>query len=595
MVLYKKLLLFMVMFLISLATSAQVFKFEKPSKDQNITLTTLPNGNTHKNWKRVITNQKTKPKSSDLITDALFVNFNNISDNNKEFTLKCVGGFEKQSIELFFVGDTDFFSIDIGEVQNFWNSSEVTSFEKDALEDVTIRIRPKAIAKGKHTAFIAFVMDGKLSRVALQSNIVEDTHLLHEDIDINLGLVEADSIGFTDYYFYNLEELSLDLVYEGEKESFNFMINGDSVNLDSVKTIVPSSDTLILSVAPIAKLLGDKYALLELKNHYLSQKINLTSRVFKIREDVNWSDTLRLINNFDTPVTSIYYPADTVWTTLNFVNNSDYDTLFDVASFISISTPKWLTTEVPLTELAPRSEGLVKIPFTFNKREKLTKNLRGDIEILIRRDSSIYSQEIIYNPKEKMLEELIKSFPLELKFSSLQDTIELKIPYLNTGRNAIYPSIKSFIKELKKPSDIKMYYGSPRIKSWKKGYVSIYLTPYDSINFHKSKKDTLVLEVYNHKLSAGIELVQEPLSDILYDYLTEIIIGIALLSFIVLSILSPKIYKIVKGKYITFLIDRNERNREHALLTVLKLIKEGDKPDLELLDKLEDIRRNLHS
>ncbi|MBB6463251.1 hypothetical protein [Flammeovirga kamogawensis] len=590
---YKGLLLVVIAFLFSQITYAQVFKFESPSKEQNISLSSLPNGNTHKNWKRVITQQTLKPKSKDLITDALFINFNDISENNKEFILKCVGGFEKQSIELFFVGDTDFFSIDINGVQNFWNSSKVTTFEKEALEEVTIRIRPKVIAKGKHTAFIAFVMNGKLSRIALQSNVLVDEHTVHENIDINLGLVEADSIGFTDYYFYNLEELPLDLVYKGDKESFNFMINGDSINLDSIKTVVPNSDTLILSVAPIAKVLGDKYALLELKNHYITQEINLTSRVFKVRGDVNWVDTLQLINNFQTPITKVYYPADTIWTSIKFVNNSDYDTLFDVASLISISNPKWLKTSIPLTNLSPRSEGLVQIPFVFNKKEKLDSNLKGEINILIQTDSSVYSQEVVYNPNERMIEELGESFPKELIFSSLKDTIELKIPYLNTSRNAVYPSVKSFIKEINKPSDIKIYYGSPRIKSWNKGYVSIFLTPYDSINFHKSKKDTLLLEIYDQKIIAGVELVQEPLSAILYDYLNEIIIGFIIVLVIILGVLSPKIYKILKGKYAIFLSDRDEKNKEQALLIVQKMIMESNNSDQQVLDKLEQLRKSI--
>ncbi|WP_281615070.1 hypothetical protein [Flammeovirga sp. SubArs3] len=538
--------------------NAQVFKFETPKKNEGIQVRTLPNGNKISNWKKVIEKKSKRPTSNDLIADALFVDFGKIDLNSsKSITIKCIAGIESEDIELFYIGDTDLFSIDIGDDQNFWQTNDSTVFHQSPLEDISIKIRPKPIKKGTNQAYMAFRIDKRLVRIAMKSNVTEEVTFHQDTVSINLGLVEADSIGFTDYTFFDLQELPLNFEYSGDANAFQFMVDGDSILADSISQVIPNSDTLTLSIAPIADKLGDHYGAVKLGNNYLQQEITITSRVEKVRGEIFWADTNHLERNIEYLETTLYSPQDTLYAQLSLYNDSDYDTLFDISHYININADDWLDYSLPVTQMLPRSITMIQVPFYPNKTSNLDNDLNATIDILILKDSSTNTQKVNYKPVEKLREELKTNFPSSLTFTSKKDTLEIRIPYLNTGKNAVYPTVKTFMDEIELPSAIQVYYGTPRIKSWRKGYISIYMTPYDSINFHKEKTQTLKYKVYDEVVEADIHIKQKPLSAIIKDYTQEIILGIISVTLLILLIFSPKIYKYGKREYANYLIKAN--------------------------------------
>lgn len=542
-------IIFVVFYLCAQISSAQVFKYIKPNNSNGIVTKLLANGNQHKRWKQVIFSESKSSGNNSLITDALMVDFGVIESNTKEIKLLCTGGFTDSNIEIFFVGDTDFFSIDVDTSNNVWQRYQETNFEKKALQDLYITIRPKVVENGLHKAFLAFKVDEQLYRVAIKAKTSTKIFNKKEDVSLNLGLVEADSTGFTDYKFTNLGELPLDINYDGDSLGFFFMIGNDTLCQSKMQNYVPISDTLTLSIAPIAIELGDKYGGLVLKNNYVEQHIYFTSRVEKIRGEVFWEDTTGILTkNISVNNTTIYNPLDTIWLEAKFYNNSDYDTLYNIDSLIEFSLPTWLKVALPKKELKARSSASIPIPLTLMKSLELSDKLRGIVKVKALQDSSIKTFDVFYKPKEKLISELFENTPSILQFSSHTDTFEIKLPYLNTGKNAIYPKVESILKELHIPDDIKVFYGSPRIKEWRKGYISVFLTPYSSVNFHKTKVDTLSFEIYGKTILTKVELIQEPWTDIIKDYTNEILLGLCILILVVLGLYSPKIYKISQQK-----------------------------------------------
>ncbi|NME70381.1 hypothetical protein [Flammeovirga aprica] len=582
-------------FLLSLGkVNAQVFKFEKPAKSEKITTKLLSNGNKNSRWKQVIFTEAKPSKSNSLITDALMVDFGVIDNQSKEINLFCTGGFSDAEIEVFYVGDTDFFSIDIDTTQNVWQKFHETKFTKRPLKDLKVKIRAKSLEKGQHKSFLAFRIDQQLYRVALKSNTKKAIPSDREDVNLNLGLVEADSTGFTDFSFTTLGELPLEIEYTGDTSAFIFMIEGDTIHSSTKQTIVPSSDSLVLSFLPIATVLGDKYGELILKNNYVEQHVFITSRVSKIRGEVFWKDTTTVLTkNISFEKEKLYSPLDTIWLNASFYNDSDYDTLFTIDSLIDIQLPPSLKYQWNAKNIQPRSADAIQIPLTLVKSYDLSKDLEGEITVTVKEDSSSTSHKFEYKPFEKLMKEVQNNIPEKLQFTSHKDTFEIKVPFLNTGKNAVYPSPKTFINELQLPKGIQMYYGTPRVRPWQKGYVSIYLTPYDSINFHKTKVDTLSLNIYGTNTTTSIELIQQPWTEILKDYLMEIVLGIALIILIVLGILSPRIIKLLKSKYADYKKEVALKHKKELYQEMEDLMKESSLEDVSFKEGLTFLKKEL--
>ncbi|WP_044209794.1 hypothetical protein [Flammeovirga sp. OC4] len=593
---YFFLSLFIVLLFSQGKVNAQVFKFEKPGQSEKITTKLLPNGNKNQRWKQVIFKDSKPSKSNSLITDALMVDFGTIDEQSKEINLFCTGGFSEAEIEIFYVGDTDFFSIDIDTVHNVWQKYHETKFTKKPLKDLKVKIRAKNIEKGQHKAFVAFRIDKQLYRVALKSKTQNTILNDRDDINLNLGLVEADSTGFTDFSFTSLGELPLEVEYTGDSSSFVFILEGDTILPNVKQTIVPSSDSLVLTFAPVATILGDKYGELILKNNYVEQHVFITSRVAKIRGDVFWNDTTTVLSeNIAFSKERLYSPLDTIWLEASFYNDSDYDTLFRVDSLIGFQLPPFLKYEWNATHLQPRTSGAIQIPLTLVKSHDLSKDLKGNIEVIVREDSSTTSHEFVYKPLEKLIQEVEENIPTKLQFTSHKDTFEIRVPFLNTGKNAVYPSPQTFIKELQLPKGIQMYYGTPRVRPWSKGYVSIYLTPYDSINFHKTKVDTLSLDIYGLSTSTSIELIQEPWKEILKDYLMEIVLGVVLIILIVLGILSPRIIQLLKSKYNSYKDEMALKHKKELYQEMEDLMKESSLENVSFKEGLAILKKELNN
>ncbi|MBB3697310.1 hypothetical protein KMW28_28165 [Flammeovirga yaeyamensis] len=569
---------------------AQVFKFKKAEKNSGVTIKTLSNGNTNKQWKKVIERNSRKPKSNDLIADALFVDFGKVTPQSKEASIFVGNVYEPTTVEVFYIGDNEFFSLDIGDKTNFWFTQDTMSFVLPVMldEKLEIKFRTNALSKGTKKAYLAFKIGKQLVRVALKSNVTEALPEEHEEIEINLGHVEADSVEFTDYIFSNLEEYPLEFNYQGDTSAFVFMINYDTIPADSVRQIVSTSDTTILSVAALANNLGDHYGQITFKNMYLEQKVQLTSRVVKIRGDLIWADTLNYDQNIQLLSKELYTPNDSVFYQLKIFNDSDYDTLIDINKFVELQTEECLSYHFPETLMKPRETTLVRIPLYLNKSCDLGKPLNTTMNLMILKDSSVVSQTIQYDPISKIKEELLSTFPKELTFTSNKDTVEIKVPYFNLGRNARYPDLKSFIDEIEKPSSIDLFYYPPRIKGYHKGYVSIFLTPFDSIAFHQEHHEQYKATIHGEEVITKVHLVQKPWTAIVADYTTEIIISIVVIILIVLGILSPKIIKVSKQKWALYLFN----HKKNADITAIhRCIELTDKENIqsELKQILEEV------
>ncbi|ANQ52483.1 hypothetical protein MY04_5151 [Flammeovirga sp. MY04] len=569
---------------------AQVFKFKKAEKNSGVTIKTLSNGNTNKQWKKVIERNSRKPKSNDLIADALFVDFGKVTPQSKEASIFVGNVYEPTTVEVFYIGDNEFFSIDIGDKTNFWFTQDTMSFVLPVMldEKLEIKFRTNALSKGTKKAYLAFKIGKQLVRVALKSNVTEALPEEHEEIEINLGNVEADSVEFTDYIFSNLEEYPLEFNYQGDTSAFVFMINYDTIPADSVRQIVSTSDTTILSVAALANNLGDHYGQITFKNMYLEQKVQLTSRVVKVRGNLIWEDTLNYNQNIQLLSKELYTPNDSVFYQLKIYNDSDYDTLIDINKFVELQTEECLSYHFPETLMKPRETTMVKIPLYLNKSCDLGKPLNTTMNLMILKDSSVVSQTIQYDPISKIKEELLSTFPKELTFTSNNDTVEIKVPYFNLGRNARYPDLKSFIDEIEKPSSIDLFYYPPRIKGYHKGYVSIFLTPFDSIAFHQEHHEQYKATIYGEEVITKVHLVQKPWTAIVADYTTEIIIGIVVIILIVLGILSPKIIKVSKEKWALYQFNRKKNADITSIQRCLELT-DNENIQSELKQILEEV------
>ncbi|OHX64082.1 hypothetical protein [Flammeovirga pacifica] len=571
----------------------QVFKFDHKTKSKGVTLKTLANGNTSRNWKKLIEKSSTKPKSDDLIADALFVDFGKVGSETKEVNLTVGNVYEPTKVEVYFIGDTEFFSLDIGNETNFWYAKDSAIFRLPVLienDHIKIKIRTNNLKSGVNKAFLAFKIDKQLVRVGLKSNVVTPIDTEVEDININLGFVEADSVEFTDYRFTNLEEYPMDFKFNGDSNAFVFMVNYDSIDLDSVHHITSTNDTTILSIAPKADILGDHYAEIIFENLYIKQKVYLTSRVTKVRGPLIWEDTVDYDKNLQLLSKELFTPNDTVFYQLKIYNDSDYDTLVNLNQFVKLQTNECLNYSFPETLMKPRESTLVNIPLYLDKSCDLNKKLATTMNLMILKDSSVVSQTITYDPFIKIREELLNVFPKELTFTANDDTVEIKVPYYNLGKNATYPDLKSFITEIEKPNSIDLFYYPPRIKGYHKGYVSIFLTPYDSIAFHQEHHEQYRVKIFNEELSTNVHLVQKPWTAIVGDYVTEIILALLLIVVIILGVLSPRIIKSLKLKWEVIQFKRKQKADIASIKRCLEL-SENKNLHSELEQILEDIEK----